>query len=337
MLTELQQQLASLYRVEHAHDIRDFLITDPAIAQALSHGAMLTNTEETLLVSEDDDGVAMSLFLDAEMLNRLESDNPLDRLHIDHLDDFWKVLEGISHFNCVAWKAGRDRSVSLLELELQGEIDKYVSALLLADLQQNGALLDDLHGWLFEASRLRDDLGVGHDRNGRVAEVFLARGLLGGQFAELRQVFGLFPAATLLFGPATGFGGRLLGTAQCLALAFGFRLECRAFFCFLTRLDDLYRFPRIHAFGVVARFGPVLVAAYDSCLEQDRVFHELTRRARRRLRVAGHERRAERNGSEAPKCRSVGHGQILQPELNSVGGSIPPAPALKTAASSHFC
>jgi len=175
MLTELQQQLASLYRVEHAHDIRDFLITDPAIAQALSHGAMLTNTEETLLVSEDDDGVAMSLFLDAEMLNRLESDNPLDRLHIDHLDDFWKVLEGISHFNCVAWKAGRDRSVSLLELELQGEIDKYVSALLLADLQQNGALLDDLHGWLFEASRLRDDLGSEERSRYEAASRYAAR------------------------------------------------------------------------------------------------------------------------------------------------------------------
>ena len=175
MLTELQQQLATLYRVEHAHDIRDFLITDPAIAQALSHGAMLTNTEETLLVCEDDDGVAMSLFLDPDMLSRLESDNPLDHLHIDHLDDFWKVLEGISHFNCMAWKAGRDRSVSLLELELQGEIDKYVSAVLLADLQQNGALLDDLHGWLFEASRLRDDLGSEERSRYEAASRYAAR------------------------------------------------------------------------------------------------------------------------------------------------------------------
>lgn len=158
MLAELHQQLSTLYRVEASHDIRDYLVTDPVLAQVLSQGAMATSTEETLLVSEDDDGVAMSLYLDAGMLERLESDSPLDRLHVHHLDDFWKVLEGISHFNCMAWKATRERSVSLLELELQGEIDKFLSAMLLATDQDNDALQKDLHGWLFEATRLKDDL-----------------------------------------------------------------------------------------------------------------------------------------------------------------------------------
>ena len=158
MLAELHQQLSSLYRVDASHDIRDYLVTDPVLAQLLSQGAMATNTEETLLVAEDEDGVAMSLYLDADMLERLESDSPLNRLHVDHLDDFWKVLEGISHFNCMAWKAMRERSVSLLELELQGEIDKFLSAMLLAADQENDALQKDLHSWLFEATRLRDDL-----------------------------------------------------------------------------------------------------------------------------------------------------------------------------------
>ncbi len=125
MLAELHQQLSSLYRVDGTHDIRDYLVTDPVLAGVLSQGAVSTGTDETLLVSEDADGVAMSLYLDAAMLQRLESDSPLHRLHVDHLDDFWKVLEGISHFNCMAWKAMRERSVSLFELELQGEIDKF--------------------------------------------------------------------------------------------------------------------------------------------------------------------------------------------------------------------
>ncbi len=158
MLAELHQQLSTLYRVDAAHDIRDYLVTDPVLAQLLSQGAMATNTEETLLVAEDDDGVAMSLYLDAGMLERLESDSPLHRLHVDHLDDFWKVLEGISHFNCMAWKAMRERSVSLLELELQGEIDKFLSAMLLAADQDNDTLQKELHSWLFEATRLKDDL-----------------------------------------------------------------------------------------------------------------------------------------------------------------------------------
>lgn len=175
MLAELHQQLSTLYRVDASHDIHDYLVTDPVLAQLLSQGAMATNTEETLLVAEDDGGVAMSLYLDAGMLERLESDSPLNRLHVDHLDDFWKVLEGISHFNCMAWKAMRERSVSLLELELQGEIDKFLSAMLLAADQDNEALQKDLHSWLFEATRLKDDLDDAERERYAAANRYAAR------------------------------------------------------------------------------------------------------------------------------------------------------------------
>jgi len=60
------------------------------------------------------------------------------------------VLEGISHFNYVAWNAARDRPVTLLELELQAEIDKYVTARCLLDRQGNRPLARDLIGQLFD-------------------------------------------------------------------------------------------------------------------------------------------------------------------------------------------
>ena len=40
--------------------------------------------------------------------------------------------------------------MSLLELELQGEIDKYVGTMLLALEQADTHLLNSLHGWLFD-------------------------------------------------------------------------------------------------------------------------------------------------------------------------------------------
>ena len=80
MLSDLQQHLSDIYQVGAGYDVRDYLVTDPDVARALSQGAMLTNTEETLLVAEDDDGLSLSLFLDSEMLERLETANPLDRL-----------------------------------------------------------------------------------------------------------------------------------------------------------------------------------------------------------------------------------------------------------------
>lgn len=158
MLADLQRQLADIYQLDRPYDVREFLITDPTLARVLGADAMLRNTRETLLVSQDESGLALSLYLDGEMLQRLESCNPVERLRAELLDDLWQVLEGISHFNYIVWKATRERSVSLLELELQGEIDKYVSTMLLALQQADSALADNLHRWLFDNVRFHDEL-----------------------------------------------------------------------------------------------------------------------------------------------------------------------------------
>jgi hypothetical protein len=150
MLGRLQRQLNDIYQVTAEYDIRDFLVTDPRLALCLSQGTMLQDTNETLLMSEDEEGLALSLFLDGELLRRLESADPMSRLRAHLLNDLWQVLEGVSHFNCVVWKASQDRNVSLLELELQAEIDKFVSTMLIAIGQGRSDLLYRLHGWLFE-------------------------------------------------------------------------------------------------------------------------------------------------------------------------------------------
>jgi hypothetical protein len=175
MLGQLQQQLSDIYQVGRSHDVRDYLITDPTLAKILGQDAMLRNTDETLLVSEDDDGLALSLFLDAGMLARLESANPLDCLRAELLDDLWKVLEGISHFNCVVWKAMQERPVSLLELELQGEIDKFVSTSLLALDQADSELVNRLHGWLFANVRFHDELDDEQRERYQAANDYAAR------------------------------------------------------------------------------------------------------------------------------------------------------------------
>ena len=71
MLLQLQQQLSDIYQVSRTYDVRDYVITDPILAKFIGQDAMLSNTDETLLVSQDDDGLALSLYLDGEMLERL--------------------------------------------------------------------------------------------------------------------------------------------------------------------------------------------------------------------------------------------------------------------------
>ena len=175
MLSELHQRLSETYRLEQSHDVRDYVITDPKLATVIGQDALLSGSDETLFIAEDDDGLALSLFLDGDMLDRLQVADPLSELKPGCLDDLWKVLEGISHFSCMAFKAERDRKVSLLELELQGEVDKFLSAMLLAADQENDALQKDLHGWLFESTRLKDDLDAEERERYTAANRYAAR------------------------------------------------------------------------------------------------------------------------------------------------------------------
>ena len=175
MIDRLQQHLSDIYQVSGVHDVRDYLITDPRLAQCIGAGSMLSDTSETLLLSQDEEGLALSLFLDGELLSRLESADPLNRLRTELLDDLWQVLEGLSHFNCVVWRASQDRCVSLLELELQAEVDKFVGTTLLALGQGRTEMLDHLHGWLFDKVSFRTELDEVQLARYRAANEYAAR------------------------------------------------------------------------------------------------------------------------------------------------------------------
>jgi len=137
LLRELQNRLAGLYDAPSEHDVDDFLITDAAHAAALQGAEAAPPTDEQLLVAEDGDGVEISLYVDRSVIERLAARCPLRSLSEENLADYCTALEGVSHFHYFVWSAGRDRRVSLLELELQAEVDKYASALRLL-LEQRG-------------------------------------------------------------------------------------------------------------------------------------------------------------------------------------------------------
>lgn len=175
MLAELQNHLTSIYRVDSGYDVTDFLVTDPVLAKLLGQQTLLPDTAESVLLCEEEDGVALSVYLDEAMLSRLSRADPLRRLRADQLHDFWTVLEGVSHFNYIAWNAGQDRSVSLLELEMQAEVDKFVCAWLLALAQEERAFADRLHGWLFDEVSFHPDLDEQQRERYEAANSYAAR------------------------------------------------------------------------------------------------------------------------------------------------------------------
>lgn len=175
MLSELQQHLTEIYRVDPGYRVTDFLITDPALARILGQGSLLANTDETVLVREEHSELSISVFLDEQLLSRLGSEKPLQQLRQKALDDLWTVLEGVSHFNYIAWCARQDKSVTLLELEMQAEIDKFIGTWLLALEQDDCDFADRLHGWLFDNVSFHPELDSEQRERYAMANDYAAR------------------------------------------------------------------------------------------------------------------------------------------------------------------
>ena len=205
MLTTLQRQLEQIYEVEIPHKVEDFLITDPEFLKTVqgADGSEETNVEERLLVVQNDDSVDIALYLDDAIIDRLSADDPNSNLHDGNLADYCTAMEGVSHFVYLVWNAGHRRSVSLMELEMQAEIDKYVSTAFLFSQQDSGRVPSNLYRWLFEKpvfdSRLdRASIERYRDANyyasrycARLEKRYLAQNGRAGIINDLRRLYRL--------------------------------------------------------------------------------------------------------------------------------------------------
>lgn len=172
MLQALQELLSNIYDVPQTHLVSEFLLTD---RRRLPDGVDAGRAEEQVLVSEQGETLWISLFLEGGLLDRLSSADPLESLHGGNIADYWIALEGVSHFVCVAWHAENERPVTMLELELQGEIDKYVCTYWLLARQNPGRFPVELHHLLFERSRVDATLAGERFDLYRMANEYAAR------------------------------------------------------------------------------------------------------------------------------------------------------------------
>jgi len=151
MLRDFQSLLSTVYEIDHELDVYDYLVTDADLLTRWEDPENIRPTEEKLLIQEHEDELTMLLFLDAELLDRLFTEDPRQHLSHRNFADFCTVLEGISHFNYMAWNATADKSVTLMELEMQAEVDKYVGARAMLNQQQiDSDLSESLYSRIFE-------------------------------------------------------------------------------------------------------------------------------------------------------------------------------------------
>jgi hypothetical protein len=196
----LQRELEAIYAVE-APRVEEFLVGSEAARAA----GRAPRAPEELLVVEEEDGLALGLYLAPGVIAAVACADPHDRRPLltarGALRDVACAAEGVSHFVYLATRAAAGRSVSLLELEVQAEVDKF--ALLLLHLWRRGlrrmstALRRRLfervryHAWLAAEERARYEeanrLGGGYARwlEGRFVDDADIEGLL----RELRRTY----------------------------------------------------------------------------------------------------------------------------------------------------
>ena len=125
MLRCIQAHLEAIYRIE-APDVTAFQIDSDQLVEVMGEG--LRDADEWVLVREQDDGLDLAVFVANEHLDALAAAGDLQSAARDAFPAFCAATEGVSHFLMLIERMRRAEPVSLLELEAQAEVDKFVSA-----------------------------------------------------------------------------------------------------------------------------------------------------------------------------------------------------------------
>jgi len=156
-LVRVQRQLEAIYELEPTPSIAPFVRVAAGEAR------------EQLLVRQDGDALDLVVVLPRASLTAV-----LVKEGAIELDAYLEAVEGISHFIHLADRARTELPTTLLELELQAEVDKF--ALLAGEPQnQNRGELFSLHRRLYEEVRFLHPSGSEHGQRYRLANGLAAR------------------------------------------------------------------------------------------------------------------------------------------------------------------
>ena len=166
VLTTIQARLQQRYDVYVPYNVNQFVCHSAAHLQAM--GGDNNTSPEMLFYRQDGDNLDISLFIDSELLQSIEAKHLNTDWSGESFNDCCILLEGVSHFLYLTWNAHYDRQVSLLDLELQAEVDKFVFAVLDTEPYDTSHLLKRL----YQQISYRDELSPALKRRYEIANEF---------------------------------------------------------------------------------------------------------------------------------------------------------------------
>lgn len=130
MLDHIQNHLVNIYHLEATEPVTNFLLDVPSFQLWQGDHTKDPNLiRERIFLKEStsEDLIQLGLYLHPEVLRNLHEHHPILGLNQNNFADFCSAVEGVSHFLFVDHRASLGLPVSAVELELQAEVDKFVS------------------------------------------------------------------------------------------------------------------------------------------------------------------------------------------------------------------
>jgi hypothetical protein len=194
LLVDVQRRLETLYALDPEAPVTDFLI-------AYDEAAHLPGGGSRTLVSQEGDSLSLAVVFEKAVGDDMARADPRVLLDASNLGAFSTLTEEVSHFLYLLYRARLDRPVTQLELELQAEVDKYLTCTLTSGV--------DLRERLFERFTLDPAMDAAERERYLVAnenarayadalhERYVARGAVPEMLGEVRAFYRLGMAGKL--------------------------------------------------------------------------------------------------------------------------------------------
>lgn len=168
MLESLLEYLDRIYDLELEVRIGEFLIGRDTCRRLVGE-----TTEGAVLVQQaDGEELQVGVYIGEKTLSRLSELESSSRFSYEYLGLLCTAVEEVSHFAYLFWNASRGKPVTRLELELQGEVDKFITAILLCARRNHGRIPLDLFDHLFGGFEIQKGVGAAERARYRAASSF---------------------------------------------------------------------------------------------------------------------------------------------------------------------
>jgi hypothetical protein len=124
IVSAVEQDIADFYGFAPQHRAIDHLIPEDLIAPLTQPTADASPDRAAVYFAESEESFEIGIHFDTEIREKLTTEDPAYSLSNANLDAFCVLVEELSHFHMLINRLDSRRQVSLLQLELQAEIDK---------------------------------------------------------------------------------------------------------------------------------------------------------------------------------------------------------------------